>query len=76
MPRQPFCLHSRASQRKIKEIVIAVKLEQQLSKDQIFEDYLNTIYFGRGAYGVQTGSQVFFNRSVGQLECFTGSSSR
>ena len=53
--------------RKIKEIVIAVKLEQQLSKDQIFEDYLNTIYFGRGAYGIQTGSQVFFGRNVGDL---------
>jgi len=53
--------------RKIKEIVIAVKLEQQLSKDQILEDYLNTIYFGRGAYGIQTASQVFFARNVGDL---------
>ena len=62
-----FLSPQRSIQRKIKEIVIAVKLEQQQSKDQILENYLNTIYFGRGAYGVQTGSQVFFGRSVEQL---------
>jgi membrane peptidoglycan carboxypeptidase len=62
-----FLTPQRSVQRKIKEIVIAVKLEQQLSKDQIFENYLNTIYFGRGSYGVQTASDVFFNRHVNQL---------
>ena len=62
-----FLSPQQSVRRKIKEIVIAVKLEQQLSKDQIFENYLNTIYFGRGAYGVQTGSQVFFGRSADQL---------
>ncbi len=62
-----FLSPQQSVQRKIKEIVIAVKLEQQLSKDQILENYLNTIYFGRGAYGVQTGSQVFFGRTVDQL---------
>ena len=62
-----FLTPQRSIQRKIKEIVIAVKLEQQLSKDQILENYLNTIYFGRGAYGVQTASQVFFNKDVNQL---------
>ena len=62
-----FLSPQRSIRRKIKEIVIAVKLEQQQSKDQILENYLNTIYFGRGAYGVQTGSQVFFGRSVDQL---------
>lgn len=54
-------------QRKIKELVIAIKLEQQLSKDQILENYLNTIYFGRGSYGVETAAQQYFNRDVGQL---------
>jgi membrane peptidoglycan carboxypeptidase len=62
-----FLTPQRSIQRKIKEIVIAVKLEQQQSKDQILENYLNTIYFGRGAYGVQTASQVFFNKDVNQL---------
>lgn len=62
-----FLSPQQSIKRKIKEIVIAVKLEQQLSKDQIFENYLNTIYFGRGAYGVQTGAQVFFGRSANRL---------
>jgi membrane peptidoglycan carboxypeptidase len=44
-----------------------MKLENALSKDQIFENYLNTIYFGRGSYGVQTASQQYFNRNVDQL---------
>ncbi len=62
-----FLSPSRTIQRKIKELVIAIKLENQLSKDQIFENYLNTIYFGRGSYGVMTAAQQYFNRNVDQL---------
>ena len=62
-----FLTPERTIQRKIKELIIAIKLENQLSKDQIFESYLNTIYFGRGSYGVQTASQQYFNRNVDQL---------
>ncbi|MCX6439692.1 MAG: transglycosylase domain-containing protein [Actinobacteria bacterium] len=62
-----FLNPSRTIQRKIKELVISIKLENQLSKDQIFESYLNTIYFGRGSYGVMTASQQYFNRNVEQL---------
>jgi membrane peptidoglycan carboxypeptidase len=62
-----FLSPSRTIQRKIRELVIAIKLENSLSKDQILENYLNTIYFGRGSYGVQTASQQYFNRNVNQL---------
>jgi membrane peptidoglycan carboxypeptidase len=62
-----FLTSERTIQRKIKELVIAIKLENQLSKDEILENYLNTIYFGRGSYGVQTASQQYFNRTVDQL---------
>jgi membrane peptidoglycan carboxypeptidase len=62
-----FLTPSRTIQRKVRELVIAIKLENQLSKDQIFESYLNTIYFGRGSYGVMTASQQYFNRTVDQL---------
>lgn len=62
-----FLTQERTITRKIKELVIAIKLENQLSKDQILESYLNTIYFGRGSYGVETASQQYFNRSVKQL---------
>ena len=62
-----FLTPDRTIQRKIIELIVAIKLENQLSKDQIFENYLNTIYFGRGAYGVETGAKVYFGKSANQL---------
>lgn len=62
-----FLTPDRKIQRKIKELVISIKLEQQLSKDQILENYLNTIYMGRGSYGMETAAQQYFNRDVTQL---------
>ena len=62
-----FLTSAQSITRKVKEIVIAIKLQQQMSKDQILENYLNTIYFGRGSYGVQTASEVYFGRTVDQL---------
>ena len=62
-----FLTPQRSIQRKIKELVISLKLENALSKDQILENYLNTIYFGRGSYGVQTAAQQYFNRNANQL---------
>jgi penicillin-binding protein 1A len=46
--------------RKLKEAIMAVKLEQKYSKDQILGFYLNTIYFGRGAYGVEAAARTYF----------------
>jgi len=62
-----FLTADRNITRKIKELVIAIKLENQQSKDEILENYLNTIYFGRGAYGVETGAQVYFGHGVESL---------
>jgi membrane peptidoglycan carboxypeptidase len=62
-----FLTQERTITRKIKELVIAIKLENSLSKDQILENYLNTIYFGRGSYGVETAAQQYFNRSAKNL---------
>ena len=53
--------------RKYREVVIAAKVNQEESKDQILENYLNTIYFGRGAYGIQAASQAYFGRDVNTL---------
>ena len=53
--------------RKYKEVVLAVKLSQQRTKDEILADYLNTIYFGRGAYGMQSAAQAYFGKNVDQL---------
>jgi penicillin-binding protein 1A len=50
--------------RKINEAVLSVKLEREMSKQEILEGYLNTIYFGRGAYGVGAASQAYFGLDV------------
>jgi penicillin-binding protein 1A len=47
--------------RKLKEAVLAVKLERKLSKDQILEFYMNTVYFGRGAYGIDAAARTYFS---------------
>jgi membrane peptidoglycan carboxypeptidase len=53
--------------RKYKEVVLAVKISQERSKDEILGDYLNTIYFGRGAYGIQSAAHAYFGKNVGDL---------
>ncbi|HEU5151161.1 MAG TPA: transglycosylase domain-containing protein [Iamia sp.] len=53
--------------RKIREAVLAVELEEQYTKDEILERYLNTIYLGSGAYGVQAAAQVYFGKEVSEL---------
>ncbi|MCL6472257.1 MAG: PBP1A family penicillin-binding protein [Firmicutes bacterium] len=57
----------RTYSRKIREAILASKLERKYTKQQILEAYLNTIYFGQGAYGVEAASEVFFNKKVGEL---------
>ncbi len=53
--------------RKLKEIVLAIKLEKKFSKSQILEMYLNTIYFGQNAYGIENASRVYFGKSAKDL---------
>lgn len=55
-------------QRKFKELVLSVKLETQASKDEILVNYLNTIYYGRGAYGIQAASQAYFGKPASKLD--------
>ncbi|GAA3732940.1 transglycosylase domain-containing protein [Salinactinospora qingdaonensis] len=58
--------------RKFKEIFIALKVGQALSKDEILTQYLNTIYFGRQAYGVQAAAQAYFGKNVEDLDYAEG----
>jgi membrane peptidoglycan carboxypeptidase len=53
--------------RKVREAIYALELERELSKREILERYLNTVYFGRGAYGVQAASQAYFYKNVEEL---------
>ena len=58
--------------RKVQEMYLAVKLEQEYSKDEIMEMYLNYIYFGNGAYGIEAAAQSYFGKSVGDLTIAEG----
>lgn len=53
--------------RKAKELVISAKMTREWSKDDILEAYLNTIYFGRNAYGIGSAAQAYFNKPVSEL---------
>ncbi len=58
--------------RKYKELIVSVKISQEHTKDQILGDYLNAIYFGRGAYGIQAASQAYFGKNVQDLTVAEG----
>lgn len=70
--KNAYLTQERTWKRKYKELVLAVKLELSTNKDQILEDYLNTIYFGRGAYGIQAASQVYFGKDAKDLTLSEG----
>ncbi len=59
--------NERSPIRKIQEIIRALNLEQKMSKDQIIEMYMNTIYLGQGCHGVQTAANVYFSKDVSKL---------
>ena len=58
---------SRRVERKIREIILAVRLEQTLSKERILELYLNEIFLGQNSYGVAAAAQTYFNKTLGEL---------
>ena len=66
--RNAYLSQDRSITRKIKEALIAIEVERkQDSKDQIIADYLNTVYFGNNAYGVEAAAETYFNKSVEDL---------
>jgi membrane peptidoglycan carboxypeptidase len=65
--KNAYLSQQRTFTRKIKEIFIAVKLSNTKSNDEILQDYLNTIYFGRNAYGIAAASQAYFGKNVSKL---------
>ena len=62
-----FLSHDRTLSRKIEELVLAVRLEKNYTKDEILELYLNTIYFGHGAYGIKDAARIYFGKDVKDL---------
>lgn len=62
-----FLTPEKSLTRKLKEALLARKIEQNLSKDEILELYLNKVYFGHGAYGVEMAARTYFGKHVGDL---------
>ena len=67
LARNAFLSQDRTLKRKISEALLALKIEQHYTKQEILEMYMNQIYFGQGAYGVQSAAHVYFGKDVRDL---------
>lgn len=67
LAKNVFLTHEKTWLRKTKEVLIAINLENRYSKDEILEMYLNRIYFGHGAHGVQAASKLYFDKHISEL---------
>ncbi|MDI6103063.1 transglycosylase domain-containing protein [Actinoplanes sp. NEAU-A12] len=70
--RNAYLTQERTVGRKAKEAALALKVEHRFTKDEILERYLNTIYFGRGAYGIEAAAHAFFGTSIDRLTPYQG----
>ena len=68
LARNYYLTQEQSYHRKIQEMFLALKIEHRHTKDEILELYLNQIYFGRGAYGVQAASKAYFGKNVEDLD--------
>ena len=64
---QEYIQPSRTVSQKLREIMLAIKLEREFGKDRILAQYLNTVYFGQGAYGIEAAAQTYFDTSASEL---------
>jgi len=62
----------RSITRKIKEIMVALKVDRSRSKNWVLQQYLNTIYFGRGAWGIQAAAQAYFGKDISEIDISQG----
>jgi membrane peptidoglycan carboxypeptidase len=62
-----YLTQERSYTRKVKEAILSIKIHNQLTKKDILEGYLNTIYFGNGAYGIEVASQTYFDKPASEL---------
>ena len=65
--KNAYLSDARTLSRKLKELMIAIKLSREYSKDEILEFYLNTVYFGRNTYGIQAAAHAYFGVDVSKL---------
>ena len=62
-----FLTPDKSLERKLKEAILALEIERRYSKDRILEMYLNQVYFGQGAYGVEAAARTYFGKSVSEV---------
>jgi 1A family penicillin-binding protein len=67
LARNAFLTPQKTFHRKLQEALLALQMEQHLTKERIMETYLNEVYFGSGAYGAKTAARVYFNKPLSQL---------
>ena len=65
--RNFFLTRKKTYSRKVREILLALKIDRNLSKDKVLELYLNKVYFGRRAYGVAAAAQVYYDKPLNEL---------
>jgi membrane peptidoglycan carboxypeptidase len=70
--RNAYLTQQRTAARKAREAVLAVKIERRHTKDEVLERYLNTVYFGRGAYGIEAAASAYFGTTVDRLTLAQG----
>jgi penicillin-binding protein 1A len=68
LARQSFLTSERTYSRKLKELVLAMRIEREFSKDEILELYLNKVYFGAGLYGAEAAAMGYFGRPAAELD--------
>lgn len=67
LAKNVFLTHDRTYRRKLKEMLIAKKIEWKYNKNEIMEMYLNNIYFGEGAWGIKRAAEIYFGKEVERL---------
>ena len=67
LAKNAFLSQEQTLKRKIQEAMLALEIEHKYSKKEILEMYMNQIYFGQGAYGIQTAAKTYFNKDVNEL---------
>jgi penicillin-binding protein 1A len=67
LAKNAFLSQEQTLKRKVQEAMLALEIERKYSKKEILEMYMNQIYFGQGAYGIQTAAKVYFDRDVNDL---------
>ncbi|MCI7234850.1 MAG: penicillin-binding protein 1A, partial [Veillonellaceae bacterium] len=68
LAKNAYLTQDRTLKRKVQEVFLALQLERKYTKDEILELYLNQIYFGQGAYGVQAAAKTYFGKNVEDLD--------